>query len=113
MGQLSLQRGIDLITREMAKPWEPSCEEYFTNYQKGFYDQPNSLQLILRLEDSRIDADRGDLVFGHAGVNGIYFCFRQGLEGVFAYYPITDEYVAVSPTIGNFLQRWNEGSLTL
>ena len=101
------------VTREMADSWAPACDEYFDNFEQGFYDESNILQLILPADKTSVEAERGDFVIGHAGVDGIYFCFREGKTGVFAYYGIDDEHVLVAPNIRELVQGWTEGSLVL
>ena len=99
--------------REMADRWAPACDEYLENFEHGFYDESNILQLILPADKTTVEAERGDLVIGHAGVDGIYFCFREGKTGVYAYYGIEDEHVLVAPSIRELIQKWTDGSLTL
>ena len=97
-----------------ASEWAPASEEYFSSFRNGIYDEVNHLQLILPIEKSYRDPRiEDDLVVGHAGVDGIYFCFRRGHQGVWAYYGIEDEHVLKAPTLAELVRRWEDGRLVL
>lgn len=102
-----------MVVREMAGRWAPACNEYFDDFLQGWYDEQGQLQFILPAEKLTIEPERGDLVIGHAGVDGIYFCFRENMTGVYAYYGIDDVHVPVAPSIQALVSGWVNGSITV
>ena len=98
---------------DLIKDWAPACSEYFEEFRHGIWDNANQLQLILAEQDISIDVDRGDLIIGHAGVDGIYFCFRRGRRGVYAYYGIEDTHVFMAPDIKTLIAHWRDNTLRL
>ncbi len=101
------------VSRKDAERWAPASDEYFEHYAQGLYDEAAYLQFILPVDQLRIEAARGDLIIGHAGVDGIYFCFRAGRDGVYAYYGIEDRHRLVAPDIGALIKGWYDGSITV
>lgn len=102
-----------MVTRAEAAPWSPACDAYFDRYASGVYDEFNHLQLILPAERAYIVADRRDLVVGHAGVDGIEFCFRPGMSGIYAWYGIDAEHRLVTEDLDALLSAWKDLSLKL
>ena len=102
-----------MVSRGDAAAWSPACDAYFARFASGVYDTFNHLQLILPADRAYVVADRGDLVIGHAGVDGIEFCFRKGMPGVHAWYGIECEHRLVARDLDDLLRRWNDRSLTL
>ncbi len=101
------------VTRADAAAWRPACDEYFDRFADGIWDEFCQLQLILPREKAEANPARGELVVGHAGVDGIHFCCRAGMEGIFAWYGIEGEHVLVAPDLATLVARWRDGSLTL
>ena len=91
--------------------WAPACLEYFRAYSGGRFDEDGQFWFILVRSEIRADPDRGALVVGHAGVDGIEFCFRQGYEGVWAYYPIEQKWTLKAGTLEQLERNWLNGSL--
>ncbi len=91
--------------------WKPACNEYFENYAGGIYDEEAYLQLILPRDKLEIDDERGDLIVGHAGIDGIYFCFREGRGGIWSYYGIDHEHVLKATTLKDLVDGWKDGTL--
>lgn len=65
--------------------------------------------LILSAEEalaaSQVEFDGKALVIGNAGVDGIRFVLQPARPEVFAYYPISEEFVAVADSVLEFLKR--------
>ena len=90
-----------------------NCEEYFRDFQAGRYDAVAQIWFILPADQLRVDDERDALIVGRPGVDGIEFCYRAGQPGVWAFYPILSEWVAVAPTLKDLEEQWNDGSLML
>lgn len=57
---------------------------------------------------------RGDwLAVGGPGVDGIEWAVRRGQPGLFAFYPIDQEFVAVAESAHDLITRWTSGALRL
>jgi hypothetical protein len=101
---------MDLVPKEFSRF---DCLEYFKDFQAGRYDADARLWFILPANEIRIDSELEALIVGRPGVDGIDFCFRAGHPGVWAFYPILGEWVAISPTLRDLEDRWTDGSLIL
>lgn len=87
--------------------WTPQCHEYFSTFSKGVYDEASCMQVILPAQDVHISPEEpNDLVIGHAGVDGIYFCFRAGEVGVWAYHGIEKRHTLLAETLAEFVLGW-------
>jgi hypothetical protein len=92
-------------------PWRPNCTEYFSNFNGGRYDQSGQHWFILEESAISTELNRGDLVIGSAGCDGISFCFRQGMPGIWAYYPIEAEHILVAHDMYELEKGWLGGSI--
>jgi hypothetical protein len=99
------------VTKERFLPWSPACEEYFSDFAGGRFDAESQLWFILPREQTSIDAKRGDFIVGSAGCDGIDFCFRRGHPGVWAYYPIDQDWVLKANSMAELERRWLDGSV--
>ena len=77
------------------EPWQPACAEYFRDFTEGLFDHAGQFWFIEREACIKISPDRGDLVIGRAGCDGIEFCYRRGMSGVWAYYPIEGQHLSL------------------
>lgn len=100
-------------SRAEASRWEPECDAYFEHFQEGLFDDFNQIQFVLSFENLIADIEKGEMIFGYAGVDGIYFCFLEGKPGVWAYYGIDDEYVLIAPNISEFVSNWKKRKIVL
>lgn len=101
------------LTPETAARWAPACTEYFQSYQNGVFDAASYIQVVLPVQDIYESKDHPDLVIGYAGVDGIYFCFREGQAGLWAFYGMEDRHSLLAPSIEAFLTGWHAGKITL
>jgi hypothetical protein len=92
-------------------PWRPSCDEYFSSYADGIYDEESEYQYIYDKGAIGIDQERGELVIGSAGAGGIYFCFRKAMPGLWAYYPIEERYELKAQTLAELVEGWFAGRI--
>ena len=111
-GYAAFRRGVKTVTAADVIRWTPQWHEYFSTFSKGVYDEASYLQVILPAEDLHISADEpNDLVIGYAGIDGIYFCFRAGMTGVWAYYRIEKSPTLLAETLAEFVQDWFNGKI--
>lgn len=94
-------------------PWATSCSEYFRQFSAGRYDADSQHWFILPREDATIDSLRGVLVIGSPGADGIEFCFRRGLSGVWAYYPFDQEYELKATSLADLERGWLDGTISV
>lgn len=102
-----------ILSRAEASRWEPDCGAYFEEYQDGLFDDFNQIQFVLSSENLLANIEKGELIFGYAGVDGIFFCFLEGKPGIWAYYGIDDEYVLIAPSLSEFVSKWKRGKIVL
>jgi hypothetical protein len=93
--------------------WQPACSEYLIRFSNGCYDEAAQLQLIVAIADVEFDEEKGDMAIGRPGSGGIYFCFRENQPGVFAYYPIENEYVLLADGVQDLVDGWRAGSISV
>jgi hypothetical protein len=89
------------------------CAEYFQRYREGRYDTDSQLWFIAPVSELLIDENRGALAIGRPGVDGIDFCYRAGLEGIWAYYPIESNWTLVATSLRELEQGWLNGSISV
>jgi hypothetical protein len=87
------------------------CNEYLSKYEDGYYDEKSYLQLILPMSQVSINSEHQHLVIGHAGADGIEFCYRIHKAGVWAYYPIETRFQEVAANIGQLIEDWHSGAM--
>lgn len=87
------------------------CAEYLSKYEGGYYDDQSFLQLVLPLADVTINNEHEHLVIGHAGTDGIEFCYRIHKPGVWAFYPKEDRFQKVAANIGQLVEGWCNGTI--
>jgi len=89
------------------------CAEYFNAYQDGRYDADGQWWFILPANNVTVDTVRQALVVGSPGADGIDFCYRAGLDGIWAYYPIEDRWSLVASTLRELEQGWLDGTISV
>lgn len=100
-------------TENAYEPWSPSCDEYFEKFGAGRFDERAQLWFITPIEKSSIDRQRGAFVVGHAGVDGIEFCFRAGQRGIWAYYPQEERWTLLAQDLGDLERGWLSGAISV
>ena len=108
-------RGPMLIgSIEAAAQWTPHCAEYFADFGEGVYDDAAYLQVILPVCEAHLsDLEAEDLVIGYAGVDGVYFCYRARIAGIWAYYPMERRHVKMGDDLRAFIAAWRRGDVLL
>ena len=92
---------------------DTGCVEYFRDYEEGRYDEDNQVWLVLPKSDVYISQLSFGLVIGHPGVDGIELCFRPGHSGVWAFYPISGEWMLVADTLQDLETKWDADTIRL
>jgi len=99
--------------KDALSPWQPTCAEYFEKFTDGRYHEAGRHWFILAQLEILVDRCGKDLVIGSAGCDGIDFCFRQGLRGIWAYYPVEGDYVLVAANLKALEEGWLNGSISV
>ncbi|MVF14841.1 hypothetical protein FT643_22145 [Ketobacter sp. MCCC 1A13808] len=90
------------------------CEEYARGeYAKGYYDKESYLQLVLPINEAYVSRENTHLVVGHAGADGIEFCYRERQPGIWAYYPIDNDYELKAINIASLVAGWRSGEINV
>ncbi len=91
------------------------CAEYFASdaFTCGVWDEPSQLWVIVAVDDVVEHPELEFLVVGRSGCDGIEFGYRKGQDGLWAYYPIGQEFTRVAPNISSLVEGWLSGSITV
>lgn len=79
----------------------------------GHYSSDSQYWITCPAWEWRLHDDGKWIAVGGLGVDGISWSLRQGCAGIFAHYPIDDEFVWIANDAHDLLQRWEEGSIRL
>jgi hypothetical protein len=91
-----------MVSKELEKEY-PQINEIPIS---GFYSEKEFLWLIKKQENWSLDKEKSFLHFGNAGCDGIQFGLRSEMKGIWAFYPIENEYIKKAETISEFIQGW-------
>jgi hypothetical protein len=91
------------------------CADYFSSDEMthGVWDDFSILWVILPAREVTERPDIDFLVIGRPGVDGIEFGYRANRDGIWAYYPIDNDFVLLAPTITAFLEGWRSKKITV
>jgi hypothetical protein len=53
------------------------------------------------------------LQIGRPGVDGIGFGYRKGQSGIWAYYPLENEFIMICSTLDEFIYKWQANQIKL
>lgn len=85
------------------------CADYFSEFTRGVWSESEQMWLI-GSQDKLVERD-GFLVVGTAGVDGITFGYRLQREGIWAHYPIEDEFRFIARSVSALVDGWLGGSI--
>ena len=90
-----------------------SCADYLDGpyADTGFFDRRGQFELITPVEESEEKLGSSFLAIGRAGVDGIEFGYREGQQGVWAYYPIDDQFSLLAPNVMHLVEGWSSGEI--
>jgi hypothetical protein len=80
---------------------------------QGVWDEFSILWLILPAREVTERFNINFLVIGRPGVDGIEFGYRANFDGIWAYYPIENNFVLLAPTLATFLEGWRSQKITV
>ncbi len=92
-------------------PWLPDCAEYFRDFFAGRFDDLAQLWFIYRRDQVEPCVERGDLVIGRPGADGMEFCYRQGHAGIWVYCPLEQDHALVAESLAVLEAGWLDGSI--
>jgi hypothetical protein len=89
------------------------CDDYLASEwaTRGCWDESCQLMLIVPTTEVEERPELSFLVVGNAGVDGIEIGYRAGLPGLWAYYPIDQEFVSVDQSVNELVERFHSGKL--
>jgi hypothetical protein len=92
-----------------------ACADYFDSvaFPEGIWSERDQLWLILPSAEVFERSGEKFLVIGRPGVDGIEFGYRRELDGVWAYYPFTREFLKLAPNVKSLVEGWNGGTITV
>lgn len=90
-----------------------NCGDYFGSplARNGYWDEPGQYWYVWPTERVYEDTELQFLVIGSPGVDGIDWGYRRGHQGLWAWFPIDAEFVALAPTTEALLQGWLSGAI--
>ena len=91
------------------------CKEYFSDgwAEKGHYDEVSQYWVVEPLTNLSHEQRHGLFAIGGPGVDGIKFGYRYGHPGLWAYYPVGEEWKFLAPTIAEFVEGWCSGKINV
>src|SRR5690242_8588724 len=91
------------------------CSDYFNSdvFVRGVWSPSAQLWLIVAAKEVVEHADIGFLVIGRPGFDGIEFGYRRGFDGIWAHYPIEDDFRLVAPDVSALVEGWLSGAISI
>jgi hypothetical protein len=91
------------------------CQDYFASEwaEQGCWDESSQLMLIVPATEVEERPDLLLLIVGRPGIDGILFGYRVGNPGIWAYYPIDEEFVLMAPSVAELVEGWRSGRLAV
>lgn len=89
------------------------CADYFASerFARGVWSESEQMWLVVSADDVVEDSKREFLVVGRPGVDGIEFGYRRGHDGIWAHYPIGNDFTLVAPSVSALVEGWLGGSI--
>jgi hypothetical protein len=107
---------IRVLAHKVPERWRDyGCFDYFASpfAEQGYYDEAGQYWYIVPADEVYEDSERPFLVIGGPGVDGINWGYRAGQTGLWAYYPLDQEFVWLAPTAKALLEGWRSGAITV
>lgn len=91
------------------------CAEYFTDgwWQRGHFDEMSQTLVIMPLEEAYETQDVAFFAVGRSGADGIDFGYRKDHPGLWAFYPIEQNFKFMASTISGLVAEWCGGYLSV
>jgi hypothetical protein len=102
---------MDVPERWRAYP----CDDYFHGGRSegGFYDEQSQLLGIVPLAEAYEDVSHKFFAVGRSGCDGIDFGYRKDQSGLWAFYPIEQEFKFLAATVTQLVEEWRSGRLSV
>ena len=91
-----------------------ACADYFAEgwAERGHFHDASQTLVIAPLAEAYEDTSAGFFAVGRSGADGIDFGYRLGHTGLWAYYPIEQDFKFMAPTVAELAEGWCSGTLT-
>lgn len=91
------------------------CSDYFQSplAEHGWWDEGGQYWYIQPAERVHEDNAREFLVIGGPGVDGIGWGYRREHQGIWAYYPIGDDFVLLAGSASELREGFASGQITV
>jgi hypothetical protein len=109
-------RSFSSDTPDIPNAWQAfPCSDYFVSgYAKtGWWDAASQCWYILPAERSHVGLFGRLLIIGSPGVDGIRWGYRLDHSGLWAHYPIDNEFRFVAPTVSALHVGYASGQITV
>ena len=89
------------------------CGDYFRSAlaEHGWWNNSGQCWLVKSAQHVRLDSSLEFLIIGGPGVDGITWGYRMGRSGVWAHYPIENEFVWVAATASDLREGYSSGRI--
>lgn len=89
------------------------CEDYFQGAwpEDGFFDEASQLWLIVPLNEIYVVEEADFLAVGRSGAGCIDFGYRKHHSGLWAFYPIGQEFKLMADSIPALVEGYCSGDL--
>ena len=108
-----VSRSSRTVIPERYQPY--ACADYFESerFTRGFYDETAQQQTFYPAAELVEHPVLDFLAVGRPGVDGIEWGYRRNEAGLWAYYPITDEFEYLASTVAELFEGWYAGRITV
>jgi hypothetical protein len=92
-----------------------NCEEYLASphFRSGVFLERVQLQVVYAEHELHVVDHARFLAIGSAGADGIEFGYRAGEVGLWAYYPVEQDFQWVAESIGQLVEGYDCGAITV
>ena len=92
-----------------------NCIEYYKSpiSEQGYWDESSQYLYFWPAAQVFEDVEKQFLVIGSAGVDGIDWGYRKGIDGLWAYYPIEQKFFLIATSFQELVEGWLSGKITV
>lgn len=89
------------------------CDDYFQGRwsDDGLFDEASQTLVIVPLNDVYEVDEQVFLAIGRSGAGGIDFGYRKNQAGLWAFYPVEQEFKFMADSIQELVEGWCSGRL--
>ncbi|QBE64449.1 hypothetical protein [Pseudoduganella lutea] len=91
------------------------CEDYFRGKwpEDGFFHDDSQMLLVVPLSETYVLRKKAFFAVGRSGTDGIDFGYRKHHSGLWAFYPIDEEFKFMADSIQSLVDGWCSGYLSV